>query len=257
LIARIGRVDILYFAHQEIGIGESDNFEVTGEDYLVAQELPRIIGASEPVIFDVGANWGEFSKKIRAAFPSARVFAFEPLPSNFEKLKANLDGLEVECWNLGLGSTSGTQALFDYPSKHGSAHASLYPKVFSDLHQSGAEPTLCEFTTLDSFCDKQSISVIDFLKVDVEGHELEVLRGAKRLLASQAIRLIQFEFNEMNVISRTFLKDFYDLLGGFEFWRVHSRKLIRLGKYNPINEIFRFQNILAVAGKSIANVENI
>ena len=59
---------------------------------------------------------------------------------------------------------------------------------------------------------------------------------------------MQFEFNEMNVISRVFLKDFYDLLGDeWDFFRLDTRKLIYLGRrYDSANEIFKFQNIVAI-----------
>ncbi len=75
---------------------------------------------------------------------------------------------------------------------------------------------------------------------------MEVLSGAKALLAEGRIHFIQFEFNEMNIISRVFLKDFYDLLQGFSLYRLDSNRLIPLAGYSSTNEIFKFQNLLAV-----------
>jgi hypothetical protein len=85
------------------------------------------------------------------------------------------------------------------------------------------------------------------MKIDTEGHEYAVLQGSQELLQRGAFRLIQFEFNQMNVMSRVFLKDFYDLLGeGYVFFRLSEHELIPLEGYNTRNEIFIFQNIIAV-----------
>ncbi len=65
------------------------------------------------------------------------------------------------------------------------------------------------------------------------------------MLSNGKIEVIQFEFNEMNVVSRTFLKDFYDILSNYDLCRLDSNKLIPLFKYESKNEIFQFQNFLA------------
>ena len=62
------------------------------------------------------------------------------------------------------------------------------------------------------------------------------------------IKCIQFEFNEMNVCARVFLKDYYELLPQYQFYRLVEKGLKSLGNYSPKNEIFRYQNILAVNG---------
>jgi hypothetical protein len=100
--------------------------------------------------------------------------------------------------------------------------------------------------TLDDYCAERSLEKIDFIKIDTEGHELAVLQGGKQLIKSGRLPLIQFEFNEMNIVSKSVLKDFYALLQGYEFFRLMPNGLLPLGPYNSRNEIFVFQNILAV-----------
>jgi hypothetical protein len=88
--------------------------------------------------------------------------------------------------------------------------------------------------------------IIDFLKIDTEGHELAVLKGAKNLIAQQKIQLIQFEFNEMNVVSRTYMRDFVELLSNYQLHRVVPDGYFPLNNCVQDIEIFGFQNILAI-----------
>ena len=77
---------------------------------------------------------------------------------------------------------------------------------------------------------------------------MEVLKGAKILLGSQRIKAIQFEFNEMNIVSHSTFKDFWDLLSkNYKLYRiVNSNFLIEIKKYHPLrNEIYGYQNIIA------------
>ena len=87
---------------------------------------------------------------------------------------------------------------------------------------------------------------IDLLKIDTEGFELEVLLGASEMLTEKKITIIQFEFNEVNIVQRRFLKDFYNLLPKYDFYRLDEQRLIPLGSWEPKHEIFMFQNIVAI-----------
>lgn len=85
------------------------------------------------------------------------------------------------------------------------------------------------------------------LKIDTEGHELNVLKGARLTIAKGMVDVIQIEFNEMNVISRTFFKDIIDILPGYDFYRLLPDGLLPLGAYKILDfEIFAFQNIVAL-----------
>ena len=63
-------------------------------------------------------------------------------------------------------------------------------------------------STLDLFCEREAIPNIDFLKIDTEGNELDVLEGAKKLLSGGKIKIIQFEFGECDVFSQSFFERF-------------------------------------------------
>jgi hypothetical protein len=91
------------------------------------------------------------------------------------------------------------------------------------------------------------VTQIGLLKIDTEGHEMAVLMGASRLLKRGGIDFIQFEFNEMNVFSRVFMRDFFDLLPGYTFHRLLPETAIKLASYDPVfMEVFAYQNLVCV-----------
>ena len=119
-----------------------------------------------------------------------------------------------------------------------SAFTSLYPETFGAPGHEVARVDEVELRTLDEVPGELGLARIDLLKVDVEGHELPVLKGARGLFDAGAIEAVQFEFGERSLYSRTFLRDFFELLGpAFDFFRVTPFGLRRL-EYSPAAEIF-------------------
>ena len=111
--------------------------------------------------------------------------------------------------------------------------------------------------TLDLLCDDLGIEGIDFLKIDVEGHELEVLKGGEGLITGRKIAAIQFEIADCNTSSRVFLQDFYRKLPGHRLFRLNTNDLIPLGCYSARNEIFQFQNILALRADLVEKITDL
>src|SRR3954452_7296494 len=141
----------------------------------------------------------------------------------------------VECRQLALGDESGTARLF--VSAADSSTSSLHPETFAISQMRSTESYEVTVDTLDRVADRLGIGRIDLLKIDVEGHELAVLNGARELLGRGALRMIQFEFGERNLASRTFLRDFVDLLGDYQVLRLTPHGLRRLS-YGPADEVF-------------------
>ncbi len=245
-LAKALGISLLDCAHRQMGIS-GHTTGADGESYLLVKVLPYLLANTEPLIFDVGANIGDYTRIILRQFPKASVYAFEPAPGNFSVLLQNVPDEQIRCIPMGLGDRQEMMNIYDYAGETGSQHASLYRAVFSDFHKAQAiSENPVTITTLDDFCNAQQMMHLDFLKIDTEGNELAVLRGGTRLIATGGLPIIQFEFNEMNVASRCFLKDFYEILQGYDFYRLTNFGLLRLKGYHPRNEIFRFQNILAL-----------
>ncbi|MEK7573659.1 MAG: FkbM family methyltransferase [Patescibacteria group bacterium] len=241
-----------------IGILNSEGPDVSGENYFLRKLRKYSILKN---ILDVGANDGGYSQQLRMYFPKAKIYAIEPHPQTFKRLKAVTKKNNIHAYNIGLGSTIGTSYLWDFADdaelKHTqptSTLASGIKDVIEELHKQKSKSYKFRMDTLDNFAKKQKIKKIDFLKIDVEGNELAVLQGAVDLLKTNRILFIQLEFNEMNAYSRTFFKDFIDTLPDYIFYRIMPRGLYKLDSYRPSSyEIFAFQNIIAVH-KSMGSV---
>lgn len=224
------------------------NFEtnrLSGEDWFLrrlTKHLPRLIA------LDVGANEGIYANTLKMLAPDATVFAFEPHPLTFSRLQISAAQHAYTAINQACSDTAGPLRLYDHAeSKTGSQHASAYCDVIEGFHGSTAHAWDVVATTVDDFVAEHALRTIHLLKIDVEGHELNVLRGAQQSLARGIIDVIQFEFNALNVISRVFFRDFCECLPYYKFYRMLPTGIIPLGPYNSLfYEIFAFQNIVAI-----------
>lgn len=236
---------------RSIGILNSEGGNTTGEDYFL-KKIAKMFPIE--VIFDVGANDGGYSKTLRNTFPDAAIYAFEPHPNTFKRLSKIAFKNKIFAYKLGVGKSTTMSRLWDFAEdaslKHSqptSTLASVYKNVIEDYHKQKAQSFDINLTSLDDFAYKKRLKKIDFLKIDTEGNEYDVLLGASRLIRERKIIAIQFEFNEMNVYSRIFFKDFMDILSDYKFYRLLPKGMIKLDEYRPVtHEIFAFQNIVAV-----------
>ena len=151
-------------------------------------------------VFDVGANVGELAILFsRFVGPEGRVYAFEPGPATFEKLRAVLEAMaarNVVAENAAVADGEGTRAFHVYDE----AHSELNSLGRRPLEKYGLNLTSTteevRALTIDAYCEREGIGSIDLLKVDVEGAELQVLRGAHRMLQERRVRRLLFEFGQ-------------------------------------------------------------
>ena len=234
-----------------IGVLNSGDPGVTGERYF----LKNILSGKEiKIVFDVGASTGGYSKMIKQILPGAKIYAFEPNPDVYKILKKNLNGSGIKSFNTGLSDKKGTGLLWDFAddaelkiSQPFSNFASNIKGVIEKLHGQKSKAIKVKLTTIDTFCENKKIEKINLLKIDTEGSELKVLQGARRMLKSDKIDMVLFEFNEMNAYARVFFMDLTDILNNFVFFRLSPEGMVNLANYRPkTHEIFAFQNIIAV-----------
>lgn len=171
----------------------------SGESWLVGEIVPN-----GGVIIDVGANEGQYAEEVLNAMPDARLYCLEPSPEAFSALSSRLANRPVQIFNVGLSSRAGELNLYGEP---GSPLGSVYQRRLDHFGLSSYHSVSVQVLPLDAFWSGQTGTVIDLLKLDAEGHELQILQGAKRLLAGRMIRAIQFEFGGANIDYRTFFQE--------------------------------------------------
>jgi FkbM family methyltransferase len=156
--------------------------------YDLAHALPK---QRVEVIFDVGANLGQSAQKYVKLYPQAQIYSFEPVQATFQQLKANLKGQrQVRCYQVALGSTRRTGQLV----LQGTADMFFLADQDRGTPQPPeARTETIEIMTLDEFCRAAQVNRINYLKIDTEGSDLEVLRGAETMLNAQLIDLVEFE----------------------------------------------------------------
>ncbi|WP_207540444.1 FkbM family methyltransferase [Sabulicella rubraurantiaca] len=186
------------------------------EEAFLARIAPEI---GEGTALDVGANTGAYAIALRRLAPQARILAFEPHPATRATLEDRLAGAGVEIHAAALGDTVGEASLFDFASADGSTQASLSRDSVA-LYESEVVEHPVVATTLDHFLDAQGIGDVAFLKVDTEGHDLHVLRGARESIARRRFRVIQFEFIGANIATGVTMRDFFDALPGYRISRL-------------------------------------
>ena len=195
-------------------------------------------------IFDVGACIGEWSLMAREFFPNTPIHAFEIVPEHCQILMRNLKGRDAFVVNpFGLSDTNG-QTTFHYVPDY--ADLSSLVGVPPGL-RSVAKPV--QVMTGDRYMDKHGVNHIDFLKIDVEAGESRVLKGFKDALQNGKIDIIQFECNQLAVLSRFLLIDFYTLLEkhGYKLGKIYYN-YVHFREYDSRHEDLRGPNYLAVRG---------
>ncbi len=162
------------------------------------------------IVFDIGANIGLytllFSKKVES---EGRVFSFEPSPEAYFRLKQNvvLNKINnVKLYNMGISDKTGNSEFFICEDD---AYNSLGKKPMMPIVKTIDVP----ITTIDEFCLKEKINKVDLIKIDTEGAEFLVLKGAEKLLTSDNAPILICEYNRLTEEGYDYkITDLYDYL---------------------------------------------
>jgi FkbM family methyltransferase len=155
-------------------------------------DIRRLIGPStrSPNIFDIGANVGQTVDVLVELFPLAKIHAFEPDRAAFTSLTAAYsESANVTLNNFALGPVPGEQPFFANASSDLSSFLPLGPDGWGEI----IERPKVTVSTVDAYCSERSIQILDLLKDDTQGYELEILKGSKRMLNEGRIRMIYLE----------------------------------------------------------------
>lgn len=194
---------------------------IMGRDPL--HDVKAILGQDPRCIFDVGAHVGQTARRFAQAFPRAEIYSFEPDSRSFAALLANTGSLRrVTCVHAAVGGRGGEATLFRnaydqtnslLPNDADAAQFVLFPDYVAPA---GTEQV--PLITLDAFRAERGIGAVDLLKMDVQGYELEVLRGAAETLQSAAVPLIYTEvWFVRSYQSQPLFQDVYQFLYALDY----------------------------------------
>lgn len=219
-------------------------------------EFLRQILKPNSIFVDVGGGIGTYSIFV-AKLINGSIHTFEPLQENLQiikkNLKANCVESKVQLNPVALSSKEGYCSF----QKEATLFLSRIKTSASGLNPDSND-NLVKTTTLDSYCSQKGIDFIDVIKIDVEGHEIEVIKGANKILSKNKIGIVILEVNPI-------LEDFYASLENLGFlmfyYNISSKSLIPL---SPISQrkIITLKpspfhsNIIAITSEKVKQIQN-
>jgi len=236
------------FVHYRYLMGQGQGYgtSTTTQEARLALSFFKPI-PSELRILDVGANIGDYTAACLEISENIQIRAFEPSPFANQILRKRFAHLSsVKVIELALGAGSGTKVL--YSDELGSGMASLTKRRLDHHQIFFSESENVSVVTLDEWCKSNNFTP-NLLKLDVEGHELDVLAGGKVTLRD--VEVVQFEFGGCNIDTRTFFQDFWYFFQdiGFDLFRLTPFGALPLTSYSEEDEYFRTTNFIAVNRK--------
>ena len=192
--------------------GYSYDFHKNGEEFL----LKKLNKFNIKVVFDVGANLGDWTKKVTKLLKEPTVHTFEISCSSLNELKS----LFCNSNNIILNKVGLSDIESDVQYKDYGNNSIVNTLILdSNFHDEGNLPQIknTQVTTGDKYCQKNSIEEIDLLKIDVEGAENLVLKGFHQKLEEGKIKIIQFEYGYINGNSKFLIGDFYKLFTKYDY----------------------------------------
>ena len=212
-------------------VNEADSYYFNNE--LTEQLLVRNFVKPGMTVFDVGSNVGDYSvlfSKIVGA--KGQVYSFEATETTYNKLKQRL--IQQKCRNVSafhnaVYSENKQIEFNEFPEDYSVWNSIGAPKMLNPDGSGEYVPIvkteIVEAISLDYFCQQHNIEKIDYLKIDVEGAESDVLQGASQLLKNQAVEFIQFEISQkmLEGLNRN-AKSTFEILNknGYECHRISS-----------------------------------
>ncbi|MCA9770725.1 FkbM family methyltransferase [Candidatus Dependentiae bacterium] len=153
-----------------------------------------------PIIIEAGAFDGRDTRKLSRQWPCGTIHTFEPVPDIFALLKKNTTSLShVHCYNIALSEKTGTTVFYisekpnkpGQPFQAGSLHKPQKRLSFSDVQYK--KTIHVQTITIDDWAKQYGVNHVDFLWLDMQGHELHVLKAAPHIL--KTIKVIYTEVN--------------------------------------------------------------
>jgi len=240
-LAKIG-----YCTHFQYIIGKSKNSLFLGEIIFIKKfkEL-NILNC-----IDVGANIGEYSLEILKNQNNSKVIAFEPLPMCCTMLSSILKNYpdRFSYHEIALSNKNG-RAIINY-SLEKSGLSSLETKINEISYVANSNINKIEVLTkkLDDFRNEKKFQNIDFIKIDVEGHEMSVLDGSINFILEKKIKIIQLEYNLHQLITSSTIYMYSQKLTNYKVFQLNllDGKLRLVDPLDPLSNLNYLSNFIFI-----------
>jgi FkbM family methyltransferase len=220
----------------------SPDAEVNGEALLV-----RRLGPGLATFIDVGANVGSWTERVLAAAPQLKLGALiEPSNSAFTRLSERFaPNANLRLFHCALGDSAQEMTFYE------EASAGETSSLVHRFSGPGAVQRKVDVRTLDDVAEQVGFEKVDFVKIDCEGYDFHVLRGAGRLLKTQAIGVVQFEYNRPWALSGSTLGSAIQWLNtfGYEVFVLTPRGVSSFD-YTKFGDFFAYSNFVAASPQS-------
>lgn len=233
------------------GYNNYQSDEVSGEEYLIGTVLASI---DPELCVDVGANVGKYSRKI-LSWTNARVIAFEPQPG----LHKNLESLaksfpeRMQIVANGVGKESGTLTLRF--NEAATEHASFVQSINEISYVDNFNTVDVSVVTLDHFFGaRPDLQQVDLLKIDTEGFEEEVLQGARNTIARLRPKLIQFEYNQHQMLRGHSVYSLTRHAPDYILFQLLPNSLERRDPLDPLANVYMFSNFVLIRPDVLKNL---
>ena len=206
----------------------------------------------QDVIFDIGSSVGEWTDQVLHSRSNVSIHLFEPIPSIYESLIQNL-AYKINEGNLilnkmAVGCHEEVKNFFYYEQQ--SMLSTLYRREEVEKQGWLGIPTeiFVEVTTVDSYCQQKGIERVNFLKIDVEGGEFDVIRGSESLLQKGKVDYVQFEYGGTYNDAGITLREVFEYLQRFNYtiFKILPDRLEYIPCFNERYEDYQWSNFLAV-----------
>ena len=226
------------------GFKNYGNFKETGEENFI-----EMISDEVKVCFDIGANIGNYSLMLLHK-TNAKVYAFEPMEKPFDELRKIKDQYKDRFFieMIALGNEEGIKKIYAANDKSEKASLEKNLDKLSFIDQNNLKNFNISIKKLDSLNFFNKNSKVDFLKIDVEGHEYEVLQGAKSFIEFNSPKFIQIEINWHQLFKKINLFEFSVILKDYDIFKIlpFGKNLIQIDPIRPENNIFHLSNFVFI-----------
>ncbi|MEL7035963.1 MAG: FkbM family methyltransferase [Cyanobacteria bacterium J06592_8] len=215
---------------------------------------------SDHLVFDVGANVGGWTKEVLERKQNLEVHLFEPIPNNYTSLiKSLTQAIETKTVipnNYALGQEDSLRTFYFYKDRPRWSTAYRRFKVEKQYKLENPQEIPVLVTTLDRYCNTLGIQRINFLKIDVEGSELEVIQGAEEFLRKGKIDYIQFEYGGNYIDAKITLEAVFSLFNKYRYsiFKIQPSQLEHIPNFSSKYENFKYSNFLAVNERLVSKV---